>query len=171
MRTVERILELRSQGSSQQEAADMLGLDHTFVSRLEGMGEVRKGEALGLDWLPHPQWGRARSMALSEGVEFVLILNEKQRWHYVTGRTGADLFNEVAEMLAGLRQFDAVIFLGSDRRLRWAESIWDNVLGVEIGASPITEDKYVDPELVRQLIRSSKVPVASAPKEGPLWQI
>ena len=158
MRTVERILELRSQGSSQQEAADMLGLDRSFVSRLEGAGEVRKGERLALIGFPILNVEELWSIAISEGVEFILILNEKQRWHYVTRRTGADLFNEVAEMLAGLRQFDAVIFLGSDRRLRWAESVWDNVLGVEIGASPITEDKYVDPELVRELIRSVRCP-------------
>ncbi|MGI6036312.1 MAG: transcriptional regulator [Limnochordia bacterium] len=158
VRTVERILSLRSQGSSQQETADLLGLDRSFVSRLEGMGEVRKGERLALIGFPILNVEELQSMALEEGVDFVLILNEKQRWSFVTGRTGADLFNEVAEMLAGLRQFDAVIFLGSDRRLRWAESVWDNVLGMEIGLSPITEDKYVDPELVCQLIRSVRCP-------------
>ena len=42
-RTVDQILELRSQGQSQQEVAEQIGVDRTFISRLEGLGEVRKG--------------------------------------------------------------------------------------------------------------------------------
>ncbi|MCR4400242.1 MAG: hypothetical protein NUV35_05110 [Syntrophomonadaceae bacterium] len=43
---VTRILEMRARGLSQQEVADRLQVDRTFVSRLEGLGEIRKGASI-----------------------------------------------------------------------------------------------------------------------------
>ena len=44
-RIIDRIFELRMSGASQQEVAQRIGCDRTFVSRLEGLAEVRKGAA------------------------------------------------------------------------------------------------------------------------------
>ena len=44
--TVRAVLKLRSEGLSQQEAANSLRLDRSFISRLESIGEVRKGKKL-----------------------------------------------------------------------------------------------------------------------------
>ncbi|GFR35632.1 helix-turn-helix domain-containing protein [Thermobrachium celere] len=40
---IDEIIELRSKGYSQQEVAKELDIDRTFISRLESLGEVRKG--------------------------------------------------------------------------------------------------------------------------------
>ena len=44
-REVQRILSLRAQGYSQLEVSQRLGIDRPWISRLESMGEVRKGKA------------------------------------------------------------------------------------------------------------------------------
>ena len=46
VRVLERIFTLRASGLSQQEVANRVGCDRTFVSRLETMAEVRKGGSL-----------------------------------------------------------------------------------------------------------------------------
>jgi transcriptional regulator len=45
-RNVDEILELRCRGYSQQEVSRILNIDRTFISRLEGLGEVRREEIL-----------------------------------------------------------------------------------------------------------------------------
>jgi transcriptional regulator len=45
-RTLKRALLLRTRGFSQQEVADRLKLDRTFISRLESTGELRKGQSI-----------------------------------------------------------------------------------------------------------------------------
>ena len=47
-RAIDRVFEMRQSGASQQEAADAIGIDRTFVSRLENLGEVRKGQRVAL---------------------------------------------------------------------------------------------------------------------------
>ena len=43
---INEILQYRMLGMSQQEAADKLGGERTFISRLEGLGEIRKGQSI-----------------------------------------------------------------------------------------------------------------------------
>ena len=45
-RAVREIIELRSKGISQQEVAEKFNTDRTFVSRLESIGEIRKGKRI-----------------------------------------------------------------------------------------------------------------------------
>jgi hypothetical protein len=45
-KTLKKTLQLRSKGYSQQEVADRLAIDRTFISRLESIGELRKGQSL-----------------------------------------------------------------------------------------------------------------------------
>ena len=40
--SIEEMLNLRRQGHSQAEVAKKFGIDRTFVSRLENLGEIRK---------------------------------------------------------------------------------------------------------------------------------
>jgi predicted XRE-type DNA-binding protein len=40
---VDQALDLRSTGMSQQEVAAALGTERSFISRLEGLGEIRRG--------------------------------------------------------------------------------------------------------------------------------
>jgi transcriptional regulator len=44
--SITKILQLRALGYSQQEVADQMSVDRTFISRLEGIGELRKGKTM-----------------------------------------------------------------------------------------------------------------------------
>lgn len=156
-RLVDRVLEFRREGLSQQEAAVRLGVDRSFVSRLESLGEVRKGSRLALVGFPVANGRELAAVAAEEGVEFVLLMSEAERWRYVEQKSGAELVNEFMDLASRLEGFDAVIFIGSDRRVKMVEAILGpRVLGWELGPSPLREDRPVDPEKLRALIRQVK---------------
>ena len=152
--TISRVLEFRYQGLSQQEVADRLRLDRTFISRLETIGEVRKGGRIALIGFPVLNVDEVRAVAAEEGVEFTLLLTEQERNDFIRLRSGLELFNDLMNLMATVRQHDVVILLGSDQRIRIIQALLDReVISVEIGKSPINEDKYVDPENLRELVR------------------
>lgn len=158
-RSVDKILELRTAGHSQQEVADMLGIDRTFISRLETLGEVRKGGRIALIGFPIRNKAEVQAAAEAAGVEFLLLLSDKERWELVTDGSGAELFNRVLEWIAHLKEFDSVVFIASDMRIALAESVLgaETVVGMSLGPSPIKGDRTVDPEEVAALIRSLRV--------------
>lgn len=158
-RRIDEILEMRVSGKSQQEAAEALGIDRTFISRLETLGEVRKGGRVALIGFPIGNKDELKSAALSEGVDFLLLWTEEERRRFAEGPSGADLINEIMRLGAELRSYDVVIVLGSDFRIAQVESIIgkENVIGIEIGRSPITQDVQVDVGEIVQLLRNVKV--------------
>ncbi|ADU52203.1 helix-turn-helix domain protein [Thermaerobacter marianensis DSM 12885] len=159
-RMVDRILELRASGLSQQDVAQELGIDRTLVSRLESLGEVRRGRKLGLVGFPVGNRQALEEVARSEGVDFVWLLTEEERRRFIGERSGAALLNDLMLLIARARELDHLIFLGSDMRIRLVEALLgpDRVTGIQIGTSPITEDRFVDPEQIRRLIRHLRVP-------------
>jgi len=71
--------------------------------------------------------------------------------------SGPELVNRVMDLIAEVRSYDVVIFLGSDKRSEIIEGILDNdVITVNIGPSPLTHDVYVDPAVVEKLLDSIK---------------
>lgn len=151
--TIDAVLEMRSKGFSQQETANHVGLDRTVISKLETLGEVRKGRLIALVGFPIKNCEELKLMARQAGIDFSLLLSEKERWNFVQTKTGVELFNDIMEIVATLRKHDIVIMLGSNMRIKLMETLLDKeVIGVEIGASPIADDKYVDPETVRNII-------------------
>jgi len=156
-RMVDRMLELRSQGLSQQEVAEILGVDRTLISRLESVGEMRKGKKIALIGFPVANGPELREVAAAEGVDFVLLMSDKERLEFARSQNGVDLLNQVMQHIAQARACDAVIFIGSDKRLEMVEAlVGPHVIGIEIGRSPMKEDVYVSPEKIRSLIRSLK---------------
>jgi len=154
---VKEILALRSQGFSQQEVADRLGVDRTFISRLESMGEVRRGGSLALIAMPVANKDEVMSVAAEEGVELSLVMNNRERWAYVQDRSGAQLVNDVVRLIGQVRTYDKTVVIGSDERVRFVQALLDkDVIPWEIGRSPLSEDVYVDPERLRNLIREIK---------------
>lgn len=150
---LEKIFAARSRGLSQREAADLCGVDRSFVSRLEGLAEIRRGPKIALVGFPvaHPK--ELRQIAEKQGVEWVLLLSEEERQALLQRSSGAQLLNWVLEMVAKARNFDQVILLGSDYRIRVVEALLGrSVIGYILGASPLTKDVVVDPEKLRQLI-------------------
>ncbi|HWI52881.1 MAG TPA: helix-turn-helix transcriptional regulator [Symbiobacteriaceae bacterium] len=154
---VGRMLELRASGLSQQEVAEQLDIDRTLVSRLETIGEVRKGKKIALVGFPVKNKEEISALAEAEGLDFILVMSEVERLDFARNTNGADMLNMVMSMIARARECDAVIFLGSDQRLKMVEAlVGPHVIGIEIGCSPMHEDKYVDPDAIRNLIRSLK---------------
>lgn len=154
---VSRMLELRASGLSQQEVADQLEVDRTLVSRLETIGEVRKGKKIALVGFPIKNKSELTAVAEAEGIDMVLLMSESERMEFARNQNGADLLNLVMSLIAKARECDAVIFIGSDQRLKMIEAlVGPHVTGIEIGSSPLHEDKFVDPDDLRSLIRSLK---------------
>jgi len=154
---VGRMLELRASGLSQQEVAEQLDIDRTLVSRLETIGEVRKGKKIALVGFPVKNKQEICALAEAEGLDFILVMSEGERLDFARNTNGAEMLNMVMKLIAQARECDAVIFLGSDQRLKMVEAlVGPHVIGIEIGSSPMHEDKYVDPDTIRNLIRSLK---------------
>jgi hypothetical protein len=162
-RLVDQILEQRVQGASQQDVAAEMGTDRAFISRLESLGEVRKGGRLALIGFPISNHASVRQVAEEEGVEYCLLLTDQERWQWASDMSGAELFNYLMNLILEIKEYDTVVFLGSDMRIRLMEAILgrDKVVGVEIGTSPIREDKFVHPDSIRGVIRSVKAYGAS----------
>ena len=151
---IDEMLDMRSQGLSQQEVAKRVGIDRTVISKLETVGEVRKGGRVALVGFPIQNCEELRCMARQEGVDYSLLMSEQERWDFVQNKTGVDFFNGIMELIATLRNYDIVIILGSNMRIKLMETLLDKeIIGVQIGASPIAEDKYVDPETIRAIVR------------------
>lgn len=154
---ITRMLDLRASGHSQQEVAEQLEIDRTLISRLETIGEVRKGKKIAMVGFPVKNKSELQAIAEAEGLDFILLMSEAERTEFAKSQTGADLLNLVMSLIARARECDAVIFIGSDQRGHMVEAlVGPNVIGVEIGSSPLYEDKYVDPDAIRDLIRSLK---------------
>lgn len=156
-RAVDQILQLRQEGLSQQEVAEHLKVDRTLVSRLESLGEIRKGPHLALVGFPVANGDELTKVAQAEGVEFILLMSDRERWRFVEEKSGAELINEIMALVSQAKSYDAVIFIGSDMRIRLMEAILGpQVISWEIGISPIKEDRWVNPDQLRQLIRQLK---------------
>lgn len=155
--SIEEMLKLRQQGLSQAEVAKKFDTDRTFISRLENLGEVRKGKTIALVGFPIKNIDEIRDLAVQEGVDYVLLMTDKERWDFVYEKTGIELLNEVMGLIYKVRQYDVVIIIGSEQRLRLFKALLDKeVVSISIGKSPITQDKYIDPDSLREVIRKLK---------------
>ncbi|HQA49846.1 MAG: transcriptional regulator [Syntrophomonadaceae bacterium] len=157
-KTLKKALNMRVRGFSQQEVADRLQIDRTFVSRLEGIGELRKGQTIAFVGFPIANKDEIQQLLESEGCDFILIMNEQERLDFINQRNGKQMLDDLMDLTAQVRSYDTVICVGSDQRVKLIEGVLDNqVISVEIGSSPITEDKWVDPQQIRQILRSIKI--------------
>lgn len=154
---IDKILELRAAGLSQQEVAEKVQVDRSFVSRVETLGEIRKGGRVAVIGFPVKNKEELTETAKAMGADLVLLMTEEERWGWVRSKSGLDLINEVMALVTQTRDFDTLIFIGSDERLRFVEALVGRaVLGIEIGRSPLKEDQYVDPELLRRALSHVK---------------
>lgn len=154
---IDRILEMRARGLSQQEVADRVGVDRTFVSRLETLGEVRKGRTIAVVGFPVENRAELERVAREEGVDYTFLLTDRERWEFLEGKSGIELFNQIMSIIYAVREHDVVILMGSDRRVSLMKGLVDKeVILVPLGTSPMTQGATVDPERFRSLIRSVK---------------
>jgi len=148
------ILRLRSQGLSQQEVANQLGLERSFISRLEGLGEIRKGGKLAVIGFPVKNVAELEELLNRYGVEYYILLTEEGRWKFIKEKSGLELFNETMSILQKLRSYDKVILLGSSQRVKMLAALLDkDTLTLELGESPLSQDVYVEPARLEKLLQ------------------
>jgi len=79
-----------------------------------------------------------RQLARESGLEYHLLLSEKERWEFVQTKSGIELFNKIMDIIAKLRQFDTVIILASNMRIKLMEAMLDKeVIAFQIGNHPL----------------------------------
>lgn len=150
---ISEILHRRAIGATQQEVAISMGLERAFVSHLEGLGEVRRGKKIAVIGFPIANKQDLEQVAQSYAVDFVYFLSETERKEYVRRKSGAQMFNELLELLADLKDYDLVVLLASDKRIATFEKILDReIIGIPIGSSPIRRDRKVKPELLAEVL-------------------
>ena len=156
-RLMAQIISLRSQGISQQEVAERCGVDRSFISRLESLGAVRRGASIAVVGFPLKNKEEISSLLDELGVDFRLLMTNDERWRFVKEKSGLELLNEIMGLVFKVRTYDVVILIGSRQRIKWCAALLDKeVLGIDLGESPLNEDKYVEPEHLRELIISAQ---------------
>lgn len=154
-KTISKILKLRQSGYSQKKVAEELSLERSFISRLESIGEVRRGNKIAMVGFPVKNKEEIIEIAKKHGLEYILVMTEKERWDFIKKKSGLEIFNDVIEILVELKEFDLTIFIGSDMRLDLVDKLLDGkVIGLNIGESPINENKYVDPNEIEKILDS-----------------
>ncbi|HRU41510.1 MAG TPA: helix-turn-helix transcriptional regulator [Candidatus Diapherotrites archaeon] len=154
---INEILQYRMLGMSQQEAADKLGVERTFISRLEGLGEIRKGQSIAAIGFPIKNRAEVEKVLKAFGVEYFFLMSEAERTDYVSNCTGAQLTNRIIELVNKLRNFDIVIVMASDYRNRLARDLLDNkVIEIDIGKSPIKKDVNVNLDNLTDILKTLK---------------
>ncbi len=152
---INKILQMRVKGLTQEEIAKELGIERSFISRVEKLGEIRKGKRIALIGFPVKNKEELEKIAKEKGVDYILLLTQREREVFISKKSGARLFNEIVDLIASLASFDVIIFLGSDRRVKLVEDIFKReVIGISLGPSPIREAKYVNPELLKNVIEN-----------------
>jgi predicted XRE-type DNA-binding protein len=153
---IRKILKLRAQGSTQTEVAEILGVDRSFISHLEGLGEIRKGIRVGLVAFPIKNKKEVERLAEEVGVDVILVMSQEEREKRVEAQDGAYVFNEVMDLLTQLVDCDVIIVAASNLRIRQAEKLFgeNKVIGLELGRSPLRQDIEIDTEELKTLIKS-----------------
>lgn len=153
----DQVLELRSQGLSQQEVANRLGLERTFISRLEGLGEVRQGSRVAVLGFPVSNKEELVEVVNELGIDFAMLMTDGERWDFVRQKSGVELLNEIMGLMMKLRTYDVVVVIGSDLRIRIAQALLDKeVVPIKLGDTPIEQDQYVDPVYLKEILTASQ---------------
>jgi len=153
------ILHERADGATQREAAHAADVPRTFVSNLETLGELSAGARVALIAFPIDNGDALRELAGRYGVEFTLAFSQQEREH-AGFDDPAQLFNRTLDTIAALQGFDTVLVLASDRRIETIRRIIDaELIGICLGASPLTDDQHADLDEVEAILsglRSSR---------------
>ncbi|ACB83712.1 helix-turn-helix domain-containing protein [Natranaerobius thermophilus] len=144
---VRKLLNLRAQGYSQKEVSNKLEIDRTFVSRVESMGEVRKGGGIAVIGFPIKNKDELLKICDNYGVEYCFLMTDQERWTWLKNKSGEMLINRIMELVYEVRVYDIVVVLGSNYRINLIKALLNKeVIGLKIGESPIEKDVYVSSE-------------------------
>lgn len=138
------ILADREAGATQEETAKRHGVQRSFVSFLETLGEIRRGARVALIGFPVANCAEVTALAERHALDFVLVFSQAER-EGIESESAAEVFNSLLDTLATLRDYDVCVILASDWRIKTVEKILGReVVGMPLGASPLREDVVVD---------------------------
>lgn len=155
---IDKIFDLRSNGSTQEEVAKMLGVERSFISHPEGLGEVRKSKEIALIGSSLADIAKVEQTAAGLGIEHVFL-----------NRDGTARIEDALQVLALLRNIDFIIFLGPVKEHRLLETVLDKkIIGI-----PPEKEKDLETELAefavkrtRRAFRTVRRGEASEPKRS-----
>lgn len=154
---VKEILHFRMLGMSQIEVGDRLNIERTFISRLEGIGEIRKGQSIAAVGFPIGNKAEVEEVLREYGVDYHILMSERERNEFVTERSGSQLINRIMELTNKFREFDTVIVMASDYRGKVIKGMLDNqVIGIDIGKSPLKADVTIDIKELTDILKILK---------------
>lgn len=149
---IEEILAEREAGATQEEVARSFGVQRTFISFLESLGEVRRGPKVALVGFPVANHPCVKALGERKGLDMVLVFSQEQRESIET-ESGYDVFNRLLETLAALREFDVVLLLASDWRIELMKRVLGaEVIGIPLGTTPLRSDVEVDLDELERVI-------------------
>lgn len=138
------ILEDREAGATQEEAARTHKVQRSFVSFLESLGEIRRGNRVALVGFPVANAEAVKALAEGHALDLVLVLSQKEREEVESG-DATKVFNTLLETIGLLRQYDTLVLMASDWRIKTMEKILGTeVVGIPLGSSPLRTDVEVD---------------------------
>ncbi len=153
MRQVEKALEMREKGHSQKDIATRLHLDRSVISRLESIGEVRKGRRVAVIGFPLANSSELTEICRAFGLDFSMLLNDRERWALVQDKQALDFFNKMLEVVTRLREYDTLIMITSEKWFHLAEALLDlQIIYISLGPTPISEDRTIDPQQLKDAL-------------------
>lgn len=140
------ILADREAGATQEETAKRHNVQRSFVSFLETLGEIRRGARVALIGFPVANCADVTALAEKHALDFVLVFSQAER-EGIESDSATEVFNSLLDTLATLRDYDVLVMLASDWRIKTVEKILGReVVGLPLGHSPLREDIMVDLE-------------------------
>ena len=150
--SIDQLLTERSKGATQAEVARHAGVSRSFVSNLETLGEVRHGARIALIAFPVSNGDELRKLAEEFSLDFVLTFSQDERSRAELGEA-RDMLNHLLDTLVELNDYSAVIVLASDWRVQTMKRLLDSdVIGIELGTSPLEHDVEVDTDHLRSIL-------------------
>lgn len=150
---IDEIIKLRTLGLSQTDVGEKMNIERTFISRLEGLGEIRKGQSIAAVGFPIKNKHEIEKVLKEYGVEYSLLMSEDERNEFVNQSNGQQLFNYLMELINKFRGFDTVIVMASDYRNKIIKDMLDNqIIEIDIGKSPLKEDVTVNIDLLKDIL-------------------
>ena len=148
------ILDDRESGATQEEVARTHKVQRSFVSLLETLGEVRRGSRVALVGFPVANVAEVKALAEKHALDLVLVLSQEERESIETGDATA-VFNTLLETIAVLRDYDTVVLLASDLRIKTMEKILvGEIVGMPLGPSPLRTAVRVDLDRLDEVLNS-----------------
>ena len=142
--SIAAILDDRAAGATQEDVARSHGVQRSFVSFLETLGEVRRGNRVALVGFPVANADEVKELAARHALDLVLVLSQEER-ETIEGGDATHIFYSLLETIATLRDFDTLVLMASDWRIATMEKILGTeVVGIALGPSPLRSAVTVD---------------------------